>query len=236
MKYRDLIICVIASRSEVYDKFIKYYWIPFIKYIKRSNLSIEILLLFGNKNNDQLLSDVQDNVIEYENMETLVPGVLQKTILAFEYINKTYDYHKIIRTNLSTFFILENLLYQNNRLSNTDLYMGIVSSHRNITFCSGACFWCSKDVIQYLIQIKNTLRYDLPDDVAIGEVLSSKIQHLGLRHDVISNSYEILDIIEPMLSRITIEGYYNVRLKNNDRNLDTLIMKKLTDILYTKIM
>ena len=232
MKHTDLILCVIASRSDVYDKFIEYYWIPFIKYIKRSNLSIEILLLFGNKNNDHLLSDIQDNVVEYENMETLVPGVLQKTILMFEHINKTYNYNKIIRTNLSTFFILENLIHQNNRLSNTDLYMGINYKHDNISFCSGACFWCSKDVIRYLIQNKNTLRYDLPDDVAIGEVLSSKIQNIGLRYDVISDSYEVLDSIKPMLSNITTDGYYNIRLKNRDRNLDTLIMKKLTNILY----
>jgi len=52
-------------------------------------------------------------------LDNLIPGILRKTIMAFEYINNNYKH--IVRTNLSSFLIIDNLLESSNELRNDNL-------------------------------------------------------------------------------------------------------------------
>ena len=82
-----------------------------------------------------------------------------KTIFGLEYINKTYSYKHILRTNLSSFFILDNLIKLNKSLPEANLYAGVTTPH----FISGAGFWMSKDIVEYILNNKNTLNYSVND-------------------------------------------------------------------------
>jgi hypothetical protein len=53
-------------------------------------------------------------------------------------------------------------------------YGGYVGKAQDIFFASGAGFLMSRDVAEYLVANKASLRYDLIDDVAIGALLEPK--------------------------------------------------------------
>jgi hypothetical protein len=105
----DLIILVIASNGDIYNKLIEVYWSRLIKYIKQNNYKIKIFLVWGNNNIVENLPIEDDDVIKTDSAENLIPGILIKTIKAFEIVNEKYEYKHILRTNLSSFLILEKL-------------------------------------------------------------------------------------------------------------------------------
>lgn len=230
---KDIIILVIASHNNIYDNLLINYWIPFIKYINKHHINIKVYLLFGNinKNKTTILEKIQNNVIEYDIEESLIPCILKKTIMAYEYVNSKYDYNKIIRTNLSSFFIIDNLIKLEKKLDNYNLYAGVIGIYINKKFCSGAGFWCSKDIIEYIIENKEKLNYNIPDDVAIGLLLQDKLFTRLNRYDIINN----INIIDKntLLDTIIKEDYYHIRIKNEkNRNLDIEYMIDFTKKLY----
>ena len=108
MKKYDIIILVIASRGEIYDEIIKVYWSHLINYTESNYDNIKVFLLFGNDVDIYDIPVDKNNIIIGDNHETLIPGILQKTIYSFDYINKHYKYNHIFRTNLSSFLIIDN--------------------------------------------------------------------------------------------------------------------------------
>ena len=76
----DIIFLIIASRSNIYDKLIEFYWKPFIKYLKEKNYKIKIFFMFGN---DVILNDLElsnEDIIVTNTPENLIPGILIKTV------------------------------------------------------------------------------------------------------------------------------------------------------------
>ena len=61
---KDIVMLVIASRSDTYDQIINKYWSYLIKYIKENNYSIKIYLIFGNNvKTDDLNLNEDDKLI-----------------------------------------------------------------------------------------------------------------------------------------------------------------------------
>ena len=106
--YIDLIILVIANTGEdYYCDFINEYWAKIINYLEQHGYNIKIFLLFGDNNNLKKINIDEKNILAFNDVqEYWIPGILLKTIFGLEYINKTYNYKHILRTNLSSFFIL----------------------------------------------------------------------------------------------------------------------------------
>ena len=125
-------------------------------------------------------------------------GILQKTLVGFEaalteQFGFRFDY--VVRTNLSTVFNYK-LLYeqlsvmpQNNvytggimmTLKWLDLRGGIVDqSLFGTQFFQGTCIVLSRDVVQSIIDNKDSVRLDIVDDVAIGLFMSTRtIENVG---------------------------------------------------------
>ena len=226
----ELILLVIASRGEIYDKLIKHYWIPFIKHSQKYK-EIKIFLLFSSENKDGICNEIRDNELVFEDTDGFIPGILIKTINAFKLINEKYSYNKLLRTNLSSFFIINNMLKFSYSLSNTSLYAGFIGSYLNNKFCSGAGFWCSKDTIEYILENKDTIDYNKPDDVAIGLLFNDSTLKACPRFDIIHNVN--ISNKKIMLQNIINKGMYHIRIKNSkDRNLDILYIREFTDYLY----
>jgi hypothetical protein len=235
-----LIILAIASRSEIYDKFINIWYKKFIKLAEQ--YSIKIFLIFGKDiKTDDLLIEQKDILILDVN-ETYIPGILQKTLLAFQYINDNYEYKHIFRTNLSSFFILDNLLKMHEKLDDKDVYAGVVYHVNSIYYCSGAGMWFSTDNITYILDNLDKIPYDLIDDIAIGKVMEGKKQtnliiyeksgnHFEDRYDF-TNNIDVEDKT-PILNRLLNNGYYHMRFKNEkDRNLDIVYLNFFINALY----
>jgi hypothetical protein len=228
----DIIIIIIASRSLLYDELIRKYWIPFLNYITNKNIKINIIFMFGNTTSYTDLNIPKENIYISNTSESYIPGILIKTIQTMDFVNKNFVYKHILRTNLSSFFILENLLKTCYKLPDTNLYAGIIGNHSNILFASGAGYWMSKDIVEKIIANKNNIDYNTLDDVAIGKLLSSiRITPLP-RYDLDKNIFYNDDKKSSILNEIIANNHYHIRVKNTDNNINIDIMTFFTLQLY----
>jgi len=229
----DLIIIVISSRSIIYDKLIKQYWIPFLEYINNNNIRINILFMFGH-NTPLIDLNIRTENLYISNVEdSYIPGILIKTLETMNFVNETFTYKHILRTNLSSFFILDNLINNSTSLLKHNIYAGVIGNHNNILFASGAGFWMSKDIVELILTNKNNIDYFLPDDVAIGKLLNTiKITPMP-RYDLTDNVLYDDDTKTRILNDVIANKHYHIRIKNDhNRNIDLDLMDFFTKKLY----
>ena len=234
---KDIIMLVIASKNNIYNQLINEYWCHFINYVKTNhNDKIKIYLIFGNnvETSDLNLKDDDKLILNCE--ESFKPGILKKTIESFKIINDLYEYKHIFRTNLSSFFIIENLIKLSDRMKDNNIFAGVVLPHKR--FVSGAGMWFSKDIINILLQNENKLDFKIIDDVSIGHLLlaKKKIKAINLRRYTLFGK-KVFKGLKPkgVLKEIFKGSHYHVRIKHaKDRNQDIKYMKGLTKLLYNK--
>jgi hypothetical protein len=109
--------------------------------------------------------------------ESLIPGILEKTLLGIEFCLKHLDFDILIRSNMSTVIDYVELEKQISTIHNP--YGGHIWTSFNkssLRFISGCCIVLNKNICNYLLKNKNDLQYELPDDVAIGTLLGKKFQ------------------------------------------------------------
>jgi Galactosyltransferase len=240
-----LIILVIASRGEYYDKFIKYMWLPIIKYIKLHNLDVLIQFLFNNSPTDDLDIDIQTNILKFGYEECFM-NITHKTIDAISICNEKYTYDFIFRTNMSSFLHINNLIKKIEPIPKTEIYSGIIGKLHNNSFCSGAGYLISRDVTEYLLSNKDKINHKIIDDVAVGIVLHKYIKHgpsnyIKERHDIDTynnntrNADEIYELMKHDLDNLKkiVSNIYHVRLKNPNRHFDIVFAKFLADTFYS---
>ena len=231
-KKKDLIIVVIASENtNYYIKFISGYWLKLIRLVEQKYRNIKIYLVFGET--PSKISIASSNLIVSNTEENIIPGVLKKTVYAFEYISKKYDYKYLLRTNLSSFFIIDNLVKLIN-ISNKSLFTGCITKYKKKIFISGTAIWLSKSNVEYIINNKKTLNYSLYDDVSISELLKKKIKNIeefGRRYDIIKNTK---NGIENIINEIIKDNCYFIRIKTKNRNKDVVTINLLYDYFYKK--
>lgn len=214
-KFYKIIFIVIASDTDYYNKNKK-----ILNKFMNSNKDVKTFYIYCNKkklNNDENL---------YFNCnESLRPGILQKTIQAFQYINKHYNYDYIVRTNLSTFWNINHLLQQIKKLPKEKCLAG----QKCRSFISGTGIILSHDLVNILINDKNKLNYNNADDVEISHYLH--------------NNYNIKYINEPRFDeykksvpknkKSVPKDFTSFRVKTKkNRNLDSHKMFKLWNFLY----
>ena len=149
-----------------------------------------------------------------------IPGILSKTIHALDALSDDYDV--FFRTNLSSMVMLSRFdrLVQSNAdigysgglvwgdaLRESLADHGYVGHGRSVahiseldqypgnSFVSGAGFLLNKAEVQLLVERRDHLRYDLPDDVAIGLMLD-QCQVLNGFTQVIAPSTSITEMVE----------------------------------------
>ena len=123
---------------------------------------------------------IEDDMIYIKGTETYIPGILEKTIKAFE-ITKNMEYDFLLRSNISTvidYSKLDNILY---KIPDDVIYAGGSSLlhnwiddkcgiHKiyNIPFILGTSIILKREGVHKLINNKNVLSEKIIDDVAIG--------------------------------------------------------------------
>ena len=178
-------------------------------------------------------NDLKVDIIENEDhiymkgIETIKPGILIKTKLALYYINNKYNYDYIIRTNLSSFWNLNNLLKFKNYLPRQKMCCGHLPFN---TFISGTGIIMSNDVSKKIASLINTIA-NYNDDLYITNLLSKckyKIQNIENAGFTIKYLvYDNNNVIPQDTNNIL---YY--RIKNSDRNIDIDMFKKLLFKIY----
>lgn len=227
----DLVLVVISSRGPIYDQFMNIYWIPLMEYIRMNGIPIKIILLFGKNQKWDDLSIPSENLFVSEANDSLVPGILYKTVECFKDIETKYNYKHVIRTNLSSFFIIDNLLKIQKRMGNSGICAGFIGYYDKNQFCSGAGIWLTQDVLDTLIKMDLKSVETLPDDVAISNILKQYEKKNMPRYDLIANIN--VENKKQLIQQIVNSNHYHIRIKNGrNRNLDIEYFKSFYDLLY----
>jgi hypothetical protein len=201
--------------------------------------------LFERDTNLDQFSHLADNIIQDQNseLETLcssefnncgIPGILSKTVYAFELLQGQYDV--FFRTNLSSLIRVPyfdqfvqgrtNIGYSGSYVW-TDALRSDLEFHDRIgpdksikslaeldaypgnTFISGSGYFLNATEAKSLVQRKHQIRYDIIDDVSIGLMFSD---HELLPDFTVSVSPQ--DSITEIESQICKSGAAHVRLEN----------------------
>ena len=151
----------------------------YMKSYKSNNNNI-IFYFYCYKEDLQEEYMIEDDVIYIKGVESYVPGILEKTIKAFE-ITKNIEYDFLVRSNISTvidYSKLDDILY---KIPDDVIYAGgscrllaglnpPYGIHKvyNIPFILGTSIILKKEGVYKLINNKNVLSETIIDDVAIG--------------------------------------------------------------------
>lgn len=205
------------------------------------------------KFNNTIENDIEliNDVLNFKGTETMIPGILDKTLKAFKYIEKEFeDYDYVIRSNISSIIDFKLLsielektpviYYGGTLIMNLqwlDNSAGIVDNrYFNTFFASGTNIIISKKGYKLLLDNINLIDRTIIDDVAIGILFKLiNIYHTNMLPNkffcvpILNNINEINDLIE--------KEYIVYRNRNDaDRNIDTKQMKIITDLLSKKYL
>ena len=118
----------------------------------------------------------ETRILTVPGIESLVPGILQKTIHGIRYCLEKFEFDILIRSNLSTIIDYTELTKHVENIQNSygghtwtfNLYGSMCE------FVSGCCITMSKSICKYLCDNMSSLNWAIPDDVAIGYLVSSR--------------------------------------------------------------
>lgn len=135
---------------------------------------------------------LQDNVLYVKGKECWTPGILEKTLRAFEYF-KTEQYDYIIRGNINT--LIDIKLLAKELLDNPITFYG--GGHKRqlawlgggITddtwfgteYIEGMSIIFSPDAIDFILSKEHLIRKDIIDDVAIGIFMREHVPDLKIQ-------------------------------------------------------
>ena len=172
------------------------------KHHNNYNNNINYFFVTFDENQTENIIVENGNTISIKGIDSLLPGVLNKTIIGIDYIVNTlnieYDY--LIKSNISTVVDFNNFPFIEIEKNDVDYIGGKIwkqpindiinnyeklytsekkiellnkyTSNENIDFVSGECLILSKNATNYLLVNKNLLDEYIIDDVSIGMLLS----------------------------------------------------------------
>ncbi len=243
---KKIAILVIAAQNQaVYRHYLRAYWSDMIKYTNEKKPNIDVFLLFEKGSDISLFSHLSENIIMDENIDfngffssngghKVIPGILSKTIFAFEFLKDKYDV--FFRTNLSSMVHTQNLeklvstkeeiIYSgsgiwNDALRSDLIHRGKIGANKSIkkigeldeypgnTFISGSAYLLGNEEVSYLVKNKKKIRYDIIDDVSIGLMMK--------KHEYLPNfTLKLLksNRIDQMVEMLGRENFCHVRLQH----------------------
>ena len=165
-----LIILIIASPGDHYDDF-KRVWEGYMNRFP----TVKSFFLYSDEKLGSPIVQTESSII-HKFKEWYEPGILYKTIAGMKWCEENYTYDYVLRTNLSSFFVIPRLLSFLELQPKT----GFAAAKQNVFregvgFLSGAGFILSKDVIEKLLttvfENPATIAVDYPDDVALSQIV-----------------------------------------------------------------
>ena len=188
-----------------------------------------------------------DDIIKIKGEETMIPGILDKTIIALKSVeNIIVDYDYVIRTNISSIvnykLLIEELeknpitYYGGTHVMNLcwlDIPFGIVDNkHFNTPFASGTNIILSKKGYKLLIDNSHFLDRTIIDDVSIGilfKKLNTCFNHIPNKFVSVPIILNNLNEYKNLLEKKNIV----YRNHNGNRKIDVLQMNILTELLMS---
>lgn len=181
---------------------------------------------------------LNNDILTIEGTDTFLPGILDKTIKAFDYF-KDYDCDYIVRSNISTiinFNLLSNELnkkpidYASGLVMYIDeLYRdphsGIINNrYSNTYYASGTNIILSKKLFNQILLKKNNIDYNIIDDVSIGVFIKQFFPNIKLYE--FKNKFIFVDDNNINNNNEEIIFYRN---RNNTRDIDVKNMSYIVN-------
>jgi mannosyltransferase OCH1-like enzyme len=182
-----ILLLIIYNNNTVYDELL---YIQKTYIHRHPNIDVYFVTLNEEQTNNVIMND---DIIYIKGKESYM-NILFKTFEAFDYINKNignkYDF--IVRSNISTIIHLENLYKYLLASPTTNVYTGGTvetlqwllqtyeisekkqenrNNYYGLKYIQGTSIIMSNDVIQYILTIKETIEYDIVDDVKLGIII-----------------------------------------------------------------
>lgn len=163
-----------------------------------------------------------------------------KTIKAFDWVNKNYNYDYIYRSNLGAYVDSNKLIKFIEGKNKTKFYCGIVGKDsyylgREVTFASGSGYFLSNDLVEIVLSNEHLWNHNIVDDVALGELLSKfsiNVDKSAMRLNYCDNKvfYQIGDLD---VDHIDKSELYHIRLRSDSREIDINRMSNLYEEIIT---
>jgi len=193
--------------------------------------------------------ELVDNILYVKGDESYTPGILQKTIDAFEYFkDEIPNYKYIVRSNISTivrFDLLEVDLRNNAVGYGCALCWNMEYNNRKhelpenlVIFSSGTSIIFSTDVLMNMLNNKDKIDMGLIDDVSIGKFVQNEMPEVEMQpvlktttnfgFHFVPNFDEDREKIRELIKDNKIIFFRN---HNGNRELDANQMRIIIDIL-----
>ena len=211
-KYK-LIILIIASRGGVYNIFMDH-WNKYMN--TRDDIRSFFVFGQGQETKDNHLESFSNVSIIAPFEETFVPGILQKTVHSYGYIDEHFDYDYIMRTNLSSMYDINQLSVFIDNLPKTGLYCGERRVLPAFDFISGSCFILSKDIVKLLLENVNDINFSCIDDCSIALLMKK------LNIPITSNMTSVSQPIN------------NITIYDNSKNINYFYYYRMRALIYTE--
>lgn len=214
-------------------------------------ITTQYMNLFSNDIKHYFLEyheDIENDIVEKENYlffkgtDDIQSSIYKKTISAMEYVTNKYDFDYIIRTNISSFWHITNLLKflenaPKERFAGGYATQTFFTGNKTIPFITGTGIIMSRDVGELVYKNPNILT--IIDDVDICDtIVSNGIELYNIKEykwgylippytDQIPENYVFLNVNNDDFSNIL---YF--RNKNHDRAIDLNNFQVLLKRLY----
>jgi len=197
---------IISSNNIEYYKNMRNIWLRYMN----NHPNITAYFIENDPSIDRdIIVDKENNKIYYKDEESYIPGILNKTIKIIEHCLKNYEVDYIYRTNLSSVIDFDKLY---SYIQNNDVdYAG----HDYINFISGSGIILSKKACKILVEDKNLINNNEPDDVAIGLKLKKLVKKVHIPY------YGITDLDDKLFNGYNINPnifQYRCRFANEHNN------------------
>ena len=243
MVHYRAVILVIASNDTSYYQKARSVWKAYMNRFP----SIKVYMLYGAIS----LPDRDESDLVYDDIsETLVPGILQKTLRAMKYVHDSCTYDYLIRTNISTLWdlryiepLLASCPVSRCYAGGHNLYPMTIYSDTSIILTpdpiySGVSIILTPDLIKECISHQDKFIMNLPDDIAIGFFINNipytsitTTSHQYIEEWCSPNDTEMIynKMVEGLNRKVS---YFRVKNKNNRDIIDSLIYKTLLKRIY----
>jgi hypothetical protein len=236
----SIINLVLYSNNDEYDEMYRLTR----DYYKKFNNVTTIYYKFNENNIEEY--ELNDDILNIKGTETYIPGILDKTIKAFKFVNDNYKFDYIVRSNISTITDF-NLLckelevnpieYGGKKLIlwKTDVPAGIIdATYFGTDYAAGTSIIVSKNTVNEIINNKDKIIYNIIDDVSIAVLIDKELNYIKKNYihedhyifipNLNGNSTELITLIKN-------KNYIFYRNRQDDRKIDLSQMRIIIDYL-----
>jgi len=190
------------------------------------------------------------DVLNIKGKETYVPGILDKTVKAFEYVNQHFSFDYLVRSNISTIINFDLLCEELQKtpiqygagtkmvLNWLDQPSGIVDkTYFGTNYGSGTSIILSNEALTKFLSKKAFIHYNLIDDVSIGVLFEEQIKDIKISVTDSKYFYSVPDVNgdpKKLLPLIKDKPYNYYRNRQSSRKIDIKQMKIIADYLQNK--